>query len=485
VTEHTTAGVVIAGRDRAAVGGQWIDSIDSATGQPFAKLARGTAEDIDAAVAAARAAQREWDRIGPTARGKLLIRLSELILEHERTLARLEAQDAGKPLLEAIDDVQTAAEFFRFYGEAVDKTYTEKIPLPGGFALTDRVPHGVTGHITPWNYPLMLLARTAAPALAAGNAAVLKPSELTSLTSVYAAKLALEAGFPDGVFNVVPGLGEEAGAALADHPGVDHMSFTGSREVGELIMHACARHMRPLTLELGGKSPSVIFDDVDIETIVPTLRSALLWNNGQTCNAQSRVLVSAAIREDLLEALAADFEALEVAPGLEDKNLASLISDEQYQRVVNFIDLGKSEGARLVTGGDRPPERTEGFFLRPTIFDVSGKETRIAREEIFGPVLTVAAFTDEEEALRVANETPYDLAAAVWTKDIDRAFRVAAQLRAGQTYINSWGVGSGVNIPFGGLRHSGFGREKGLAALSEYSAVKTTVVRIEGGFGGR
>jgi aldehyde dehydrogenase (NAD+) len=482
--DNLTASIYINGHQRSASSGDWIASIDPATAKPFAKVARGTAEDIEAAVAAARAAQPGWEAIGPHARGRMLLRLADLVQENQRELAELEAQDAGKPLTEAIDDILGTEALFRYYGEAVDKVHNEKIALQGGFALTDRVPYGVTGHITPWNYPAQLLARTVAPALAMGNASVLKPAEETSLTSVRIAALATEAGLPDGVFNVVPGHGHEAGAALTAHPDVDHISFTGSREVGQLIMHACADVMRPLSLELGGKSPSVVFDDIDVEQILPTLRTSLLWNNGQTCNAQSRVLVSHKIHRDLLDALVEEFRSLTIGPGLEDKDLASLVSQAQYDRICGYIENGRNEGSRLVTGGGRPSHLPDGYFLEPTIFDVN-VNSRIANEEIFGPVLAVAKFSDEAEAIRIANATPYDLAAAVWTQDIDRAFRVAGQLRAGQVYVNNWGLDTGVMLPFGGLRHSGFGREKGLAALAEYSALKTTVVRVTGGVGGR
>jgi acyl-CoA reductase-like NAD-dependent aldehyde dehydrogenase len=478
-----TASVYINGERRDPANGQWFDSIDPATGQPYARVARGTADDIDAAVAAAAAAQPGWDAIGPGERGRILMRLADIISSREREFAEVEARDVGKPLYEAIDDVQTAVAYFRFYGEAVDKVYNDRIPLPGGFGMTDRIPHGVTGHITPWNYPVMLLARTVAPALAMGNAAVLKPSEETSISSVMAAMAATEAGVHDGVLNIVPGYGEEAGAALSNHPRVDHMSFTGSREVGQKIMHACADHIRPLMLELGGKSPSVVFDDVSVEAIVPKIRTALLWNNGQTCNAQSRVLVANRVKGDLIEALAEDFRSLTVAPGLDDKDLASLVSQQQYERVTGYIALGRTEGARLVTGGNRPEHLPAGYFVQPTIFETTA-HSRLAQEEIFGPVLTVTSFDDEAEALRAANGTPYDLAAAVWTQDIDRAFRVAGQLRAGQVYVNNWSLGTGVNLPFRGLRNSGFGREKGLAALAEYSATRTMVVRVQGGLGG-
>jgi aldehyde dehydrogenase (NAD+) len=474
------AGLFIDGGERAAADGRRFEDIDPSSGRPFATVARGGERDVDAAVTAARAVQEAWEAIGPAARGRVLIALAGLIDAHEDELARLETRDTGKPLHEAIDDVRIASAYFRFYGEAVDKVYSDKIPLEGGFALTDRIAHGVTGHITPWNYPLMLLARTLAPALAMGNACVLKPAEDTPLSSIRAAALAIEAGVPAGVLNVVPGMGEEAGAALAAHPGVDHLSFTGSRPVGQQVMEASARRLRPVMLELGGKSPSIVLGDADVEAILPTLRTALLWNNGQTCNAQSRVLVDRSLHDDLVEALAEDMTGLEIGPGLEDRDLGALVSQQQLDRVSEYVDIGKREGARLVIGGRRPAQLPDGYFYEPTIFDVADAASRIAREEVFGPVLAVLSFSSEDEAVALANGAGYDLAAAVWTRDIDRAFRIAGKVRAGQVYVNNWGIGNGVSLPFGGLRSSGFGREKGIAALFEYSACKTTIVRVGG-----
>jgi acyl-CoA reductase-like NAD-dependent aldehyde dehydrogenase len=409
----------------------------------------------------------------------VLIAFADLVAAHADELTRTETLDVGKPLHESAVDVRGAEALLRFFGEAVDKAHTDKFNVDGGFAFTDRIPYGVTGHITPWNYPIQLFARTVAPALAVGNACVVKPAEDTPLTSLRMARLALEAGVPAGALNVVTGLGSEAGAALADHPDVDHLSFTGSRRTGELVMVACARQLRPVMLELGGKSPSIVLRDVDLAEIVPTLRSALVWNAGQTCDAQTRILVDQAIHSDLLDALVAEFAGLTIGPGIDDHDIGPLVSEVQHTRVSAHVEAARtSDGARLVYGGGRPEGLDEGWFFEPTIFDVTDASCPIANEEVFGPVLSVVPFRDEAEAVQLANGTGYDLAAGVWTKDIDRAFRIARQVRAGQVHINSWGLGSGVELPFGGIRHSGFGREKGLAALDEYSATRTTTVRV-------
>src|SRR4051812_13689001 len=475
-----TALMVIDGEDVTAAGGDWFETRDPASGRVLARVARGGAEDVDTAVRAAGAAQLQWGALAARERGLVLLALADAIAAHAEELTRLETLDVGKPLHEARVDVGHAERLFRFYGEAVDKVHTEKLTVDGGFAFTDRIPHGVTGHITPWNYPIQLFARTIAPALAVGNACVLKPAEDTPLTSLRVARLALEAGLPAGVLNVVTGLGAEAGGALSDHPDVDHLSFTGSRATGERVMAASARRMRPVMLELGGKSPSILLGDVDVAELVPTLRSAVLWNAGQTCDAQSRILVDRAIHADVLEALSEAFAKVSIGPGTEDRDLGPLVSETQHGRVSAHVAAArKAGGARLVVGGGRPQGLDDGWFFEPTIFDVSDPSSPIANEEVFGPVLSVVPFRDEREAVSIANGVGYDLAAAVWTKDIDRAFRLASQVRAGQVHINSWGIGSGVELSFGGIRQSGFGREKGLRALDEYSALRTTTVRVD------
>jgi acyl-CoA reductase-like NAD-dependent aldehyde dehydrogenase len=469
----------VGGEDTAARSGKWFETVDPATGEPLAQVARGAAADVDIAVGAARAAQPGWAALGAAARGRVLAAVADAIAAARDELTRLETLDVGKPLHEAAVDVADAEALFRYYAEVADKIPTDKLTVEGGFAFTDRVPHGVTGHITPWNYPIQLLARTIAPSLAMGNTCVVKPAEDTPLSTVQVARIATAAGVPAGVLNVVTGFGAEAGAALADHPDVDHLSFTGSRATGERVMIASARQMRPVMLELGGKSPSIVMGDVDVAEIVPTLRTALLWNAGQTCDAQSRILVDRALHDDMLDALAAELAGLTIGPGIDDRDLGPLVSKIQHERVSGHVEAARTGGgARLVLGGGRPADLDDGWFFAPTMFDVTDPATRIANEEVFGPVLAVVPFRDEAEAVRLANGAGYDLAAAVWTKDIDRAFRLAGQVRAGQVHVNSWGIGSGAHLPFGGIRHSGFGREKGLAALDEYSALRTTTVRM-------
>jgi acyl-CoA reductase-like NAD-dependent aldehyde dehydrogenase len=480
VTGHGVVGsIVIADDDREARSGERLDVVDPATGQPFASIPRGAAADIDDGVAAARAAQPAWEAMAPRERGACLLALAARIREHRDELGRLETRDVGKPLHQGVDDADCVADYFAFYGEAADKLYGDRIGLPGGFALTEHVAHGVTGHIIPWNFPMALVGRTLAPALAMGNASVLKPPEDAPLTSIRIGQLARDAGFPPGVLNVVPGLGQEAGAALAAHPDVDHVSFTGSRAVGISVMQASAPHTRPVMLELGGKSPSVVFRDADLELMVPVLQAALLTNCGQTCNAGTRVLVESALHDELVEALVDRMGRLRIGAGLDDPDLGPLISSKQLERVAGYVDVGRSEGARVVLGGGRPEGLGGGYFYQPTIIE-SRPEHRVAQEEIFGPVLTVIDFDgiDEAAAIAIANGTGYDLAAAVWTQDIDRAFRLASRLRAGQVYVNNWGLGSGIDTPFGGFRGSGFGREKGIEAMREFSAVRTTVVRV-------
>jgi aldehyde dehydrogenase (NAD+)/betaine-aldehyde dehydrogenase len=480
-----TALMVIDGEDVAARGGDWLETRDPATGRVLARVPRAGPRTSTPRCARRAEPSPRGERSLP-ANAALLLALAGRVAAQAEELTRLETLDVGKPLHEARVDVHHAERLFRFYGEAVDKVHTEKLTVDGGFAFTDRIPHGVTGHITPWNYPIQLFARTVAPALAVGNACVVKPAEDTPLTSLRVACLALEAGLPAGVLNVVTGLGAEAGSALADHPDVDHLSFTGSRPTGERVMAASARQMRPVMLELGGKSPSILLGDVDVADLVPTLRSAVLWNGGQTCDAQSRILVDRAIHADVLDALTADFAQVTIGPGVEDHDLGPLVSETQHRRVSAHVGAARTAGgARLVIGGRRPDGFDDGWFFEPTIFDVSDPSSPIANEEVFGPVLTIVPFRDEREAVRLANGVGYDLAAAVWTKDIDRAFRLASQIRAGQVHINSWGIGSGVELSFGGIRQSGFGREKGLRALDEYSALRTTTVRVDAGPSGR
>lgn len=459
----------------------WIDDYDPSTGEVHARVASGTASDIDAAVEAARAAQPAWAVASPRERGQALIALAEAILGQEDELTRVEVRDTGKPVREARDDVQTTAGYFRFYGEAVDKVHGHRIDVQGGFATTQRVPYGVSGHIIPWNFPIALFGRTVAPALAVGNACVVKPAPETPLSALAVARIASDVGLASGLINVVPGLGAVAGSALTRHPGVNHISFTGSREVGVEVMRASADLTRPVMLELGGKSPSVVFADADLPSVLPTLRAAALTNAGQVCSALTRVLVERPLHDTLVDALASEFQQVKVGPGGEDPELGPLISERQRSRVKEYVDVGRQEGVKVAVGGDIPAAQPGGYFFAPTLLTDVDPRMRIAREEIFGPVLSVLPFDNPDEAVRVANGTDYGLVAAVWSSDIDRALSLAASLVAGQVYVNNWGLGTGIELPFGGTRGSGFGREKGLQALDEYAQTKTTVIAVRDG----
>lgn len=462
----------VGGKERDAQ--EWVDDLDPSTGQVHAAAPRGTAEDVDAAVSSAHQAQSAWGGLLPRERGQMLIALADAIDRRAEELADLELRDTGHPRRDAYDDVATASGYFRFYGEAVDKVHGQHIEVPGGFATSQRVAYGVTGHIIPWNFPLVLLGRTTAPALAMGNACVVKPAEETPLTALAVARLASEIGFPDGVLNVVTGLGHEAGAALAAHPGIAHLSFTGSREVGVEVMRASAQHTRPVMLELGGKSPSVVFADADVSAAVANIRGAAMANAGQVCSALTRVVVERPLHDELVEALCAEFGSMTVGPGRDDLDMGPLISLKQQSRVEEYVGIGRDEGAQVAVGGT-VPAGSEGYFFAPTLLTGVDPSMRVAREEIFGPVLAVLAFDGVDEAVQVANGTVYGLVASVWTSDIDKGLSMASQLSAGQVYVNNWGLGTGIELPFGGTRGSGFGREKGVQALDEYSQTKTTV----------
>ena len=460
---------------------RYFETMDPSTGEPMAEVARGGAAEIDRAVGAARDTfETTWSTTAPAERGRALRRVAELIRRDRDALALLESRDTGKPLKQARADVDVAARYFEFYGGTIDAFYGRTMPLSEEiFAYTLCEPFGVTGHIVPWNYPIQISARTVAPALATGNCCVLKPAEEASLTALRLGGLCLEAGVPAGALNVVPGIGEEAGAALASHPGIDHLSFTGSLEVGRLVQKATADNVVPVSLELGGKSPNIVFADADLAAAVPIIVNSILQNAGQTCSAGSRLLIAEDVHDEVVEEIGRRFAAVEIGPGPADPDLGPLISAQQLDRVRGFVERAADE-ATLRFGGEAPDgERLGGgYFFAPTLFDGVPPEAPIAREEVFGPVLAVTTFRDLDEAIRLANATDYGLVTAIWTRDVTVAHRVARRARSGQVYINTYGAGGGVELPFGGFKRSGYGREKGFEALSTYTQVKTVSIKL-------
>jgi aldehyde dehydrogenase (NAD+) len=465
---------LIGGQWLPAKGGQTLALVNPSNGQTICDIARGQAEDIDAAVTAARSARAgDWGRMSALERGRILTRIGQLVLERVDTLARLEAMDVGKPLTQARADAVALSRYMEFYGGAADKVHGQTIPYLDGYTVyTLREPHGVTGHIVPWNYPMQIIGRSVGAALAMGNACVLKPAEEACLTALAFAHLAQEAGLPDGALNVMPGLGAEAGAALSAHPGVQHVSFTGSVATGALVQAAAAKNVVPVTLELGGKSPQLVFDDADLDAALPFLVNAGCQNAGQTCSASSRILVQRGVYDAVRDRMAAAYGELTVGPALDDLRVGPLISARQKQIVSGFLD----RGADLTVAGrgvivDHAPD--EGAYVAPTLFADVPEGHPLAQDEIFGPVQVIIPFDTEAEAVRLANGTDYGLVAGVWTSDGARQMRLAKALHSGQVFINNYGAGGGVELPFGGVGKSGHGREKGFEALYGFSTLKT------------
>ncbi|WP_316234316.1 aldehyde dehydrogenase family protein [Bradyrhizobium sp. SZCCHNR1098] len=473
-------GVFIDNTWQPARSGRTIAMLAPATGQVIASIAAGDAADIDLAVAAARRAlEGPWGRLAAVDRGRLLSKLGRLVEDNAEELAKLEAADTGKPMKQAKADVVAVARYFEYYGGAADKVHGDTIPfLDGFFVTTVYEPLGVTGHIIPWNYPGQMFGRTVAPALAMGNATVIKPAEEACLVPLRLAELAAEAGFPAGAINVVPGLGEEAGAALSAHDGIDFISFTGSPEVGTLVQTAAARNHIGCTLELGGKSPQIVFADADLDAALTSVAAAIVQNAGQTCSAGSRVLVERSIWDRFLADLKLRFEKITAGTPEMDLDLGPVISAVQKKRIESMLARAESGGAKRVAQGkiaDGVP--SEGFYVAPALYQQVARDSELARDEVFGPVLAAMPFDDEADAIKLANGTDFGLVAGVWSGDGSRAMRVARKVRVGQMFVNGYGAGGGIELPFGGMKKSGHGREKGFEALYELAAMKTLIVK--------
>ncbi|MGE0338444.1 MAG: aldehyde dehydrogenase [Xanthobacteraceae bacterium] len=457
--------------------GAYFESTDPYTGEVWANVARGTKADIDRAVAAAKTAFKEWSALTPSARGKILTNLADVILKHAERLAVTEVRDNGKLLREMASQTKYIAEWYRYYGGLADKVEGSVIPTDKKniFNYTRYEPLGVIGMITPWNSPLLLLTWKLAPALAAGNVAVIKPSEFTSVSTLEFMKLFKEAGFPDGVVNTVTGFGAETGAALVEHPDVKKIAFTGSDISGQKIYEAAARQIKHVTLELGGKSPNIVFEDADFEAAALGVIAGIFAATGQTCIAGSRLILQRSIHDKFMERLLDVAGKAKMGDPLQPStDVGPVATKPQYEKVLSYIDIAKKEGARCVLGGGASsvPGATGNQFVAPTIFTGVNTRMRIAQEEVFGPVLAVIPFDTEEEAYTIANDTAYGLGAGVWTKDMGKAFRASERLESGTVWVNTYRALS-YTSPFGGYKRSGLGREGGIEAIKEYLQTKS------------
>ena len=470
---------MIDGKAIDAESGERLDVVCPSDGQVFASIPASGASDVDRAVAAARKAfeQGPWGHMPASERGRILTRLSHLVEKKADELAALESRDTGKPIRQGKADVAATCRYYEFYGGAGDKIHGDTIPFLEGYtALTLREPHGVVAGIIPWNYPLQIGARVIGAALAMGNTLVIKPAEDASLTTLRIAELALEAGLPAGVLNVVTGLGAVAGAALSSHRDIDYVTFTGSPMTGTAIQTAAAGNNRGVTMELGGKSPQIVFADADIETALPVLVNAIIQNGGQTCSAGSRVLVEKAVYADVAKALAKRFSALVAGPHDADLDIGALINTNQRERVAGYVEAAKHAGIELLAEGSVTTDAPEdGYYFPAALFGSVDPGAAIAQEEVFGPVLSLFPFDGETDAIRLANDSEFGLVAGVWTRDGGRQHRVAKAVRAGQVFVNGYGAGGGIELPFGGFKRSGHGREKGFEALYDMSATKTII----------
>lgn len=475
------SGALVAGRWRDTT--ETLDVLRPSTGEIIARIARGSAEEIDAAVAAARAAFSgelgSWSRLSARCRGEWLHAFADAIDVDADNLAALECADTGKPISQARGDIAACARYFRFYAGAADKLHGETIPFESEYAvMTLREPWGVCAQIIPWNYPAQIFGRCVAAALAAGNTCVLKPAEDACLSVLRLSELAVKAGLPEGALNVVPGLGREAGAALAEHPGIDHLSFTGSPQTGSQVAKACAEHHVPVTMELGGKSPQLVFADADLEAALDAVVRGIIQNAGQTCSAGSRLLVETSIHDQVVERLQQRFTALRCDAGEHDPDCGALINARQRDKVVALIEAAVADGIEVAARGKLAEGASQaGCFVTPHLLTQVPEGHVVSREELFGPVLVVQSFADEADAIRLANATDFGLCAGVWTRDGGRQLRLARAIRSGQVFVNNYGAGGGVELPFGGVGRSGHGREKGFEGLKSYTRLKTVAIR--------
>ena len=473
--------LLINGKWCNSVSGKTFDTLNPATGELLAQVAEGDAADIDLAVKAARKAFEEgpWSRISATDRGKLLYKLAELVRKHADELATLETLDTGKPISDARNiDVPIVADTIEYYAGWANKVQGETIPVSGPFFnYTLREPLGVVGGITAWNFPMLLASWKLAPALATGNTVVIKPAEQTPLTALRLGELCLVAGIPEGVVNVVPGFGPTAGAALVRHADVDKITFTGEYITGQTIMREAAGTLKRVSLELGGKSPNIVFADSNLDAAAAGSMMGIFWNHGEVCCAGSRLFIQDSVHDAFVDKLLKRTSSMKVGDPMQpDTTVGALVSEEHFNKVMRYVNAGKQEGAKLLIGGERPVNG--GHFVSPTIFDEVSDEMKIAKEEIFGPVLSVIRFKDADEVIGRANNTFYGLAAAVWTRDVAKAHTLARKLKAGTVWVNTYNMISSLS-PFGGYKMSGFGRENGMHALESYTQVKSVWVNLE------
>lgn len=475
-------------RQRMYINGEWtsgasestIEVLNPANLEVFAEVPRGTSADVDAAVRAARAAfeNPEWREILPAERGRMMLRMANLLREKKEELAQLETLDCGKPISQSLTDIEVAARYFEYYAGVSDKILGETIPVAADVLdYTLREPVGVTAHIVPWNYPIQIACRSIAPALATGNTVVVKPAEDTPMTALKLADLCEEAGIPRGVYNVITGYGFEVGAALSAHPDLDHITFTGSVDTGIAVMKAAAANITPVTLELGGKSPNIVFADADLEDAANWVVRAITQNAGQTCAAGSRLIVEKSIQKDFVARVVERMGKLKLGEGKDNPDVGPVINKKQVARIESYMEIAKQEGRAILVGGKTSSELPSGTFFEPTVVEAT-PDSRLAQEEIFGPVLVVYPFETKEEALSLANSTDYGLVTGIWTSNINKAHWLAGRVRSGQVFINNYGAGGGVEMPFGGSKKSGIGREKGLEALKSYTQVKNVALKI-------